>query len=466
MSTPQDNHALDSRSAVRLCVELIAISWPLMLNNLFNIGINAADTLMAGRLGASQLAAVALGSSVWITLFLAGLGVVMAVGPSVAQLYGARQFAQIGGVVHHGFILGLVVAIVVIIAMHSMGPLMLAANIEPNVVILAEGYLSAMSWGVVGCYWYHCLRQMNEGLGRTIPIMLVMGTSLPINIGLNYIFMYGALGWPKLGAVGAGLGSGITFWLMFIFIALYTYRSNFYRRFEIWQQFTKPRSDRIFALIKIGLPIGLSFMLQAGLFTAVAMIMGSLGTEVVAAHAVTLNFASIVFMLPLGIGMGATSLVGRAIGAGRPSLARRYGIAAYSMAFVMMLISASVTIAFASSIAGLYTQDVAVIELAAALLVIAAFLQIGDGTQAAVSGALRGLKDTTVPMIFNAIVYWGIGFTIAYYLAIFRHYGGIGVWIGLAVCIWIAGIFLIWRFHQVVTRHITQLSAAELTGAH
>ena len=437
-------------------MELLAISWPLMFNNLFNIGINAADTLMAGRLGADQLAAVALGSSVWITLFLAGLGVVMAVGPSVAQLFGARQFAQIGGVVHHGFCLGFVVAVLVMIAMHSMGPLMLAANIEPHVVILAEGYLSAMSWGVIGCYWYHCLRQMNEGLGRTIPIMLVMGTSLPINIGLNYIFMYGAFGWSPLGAVGAGLGSGITFWLMFIFIALYTYRARFYQDFELWQKFTKLRVEKLLALIKIGLPIGLSFMLQAGLFTAVALIMGSLGTDVVAAHAVTLNFASIVFMLPLGIGMGATSLVGRAIGAQCPRLARSYGIAAYGMAFVMMLVSATITITLASSIAELYTQDKAVINLAAALLVVAAFLQVGDGTQAAVSGALRGLKDTTVPMVFNAIVYWGIGFTIAYYLAVFRHYGGIGVWIGLAVCIWVAAIFLIWRFHHVVAKHVNR----------
>ena len=126
------------RTKLELCRDLIAIAWPLMLNNLFNIGINAADTIMAGRLGANQLAAVALGSSIWITLFLAGLGVVMAVGPSVAQLYGARKLDQIGETVRQGFYLGLIVAAAVIIAMHSMGPLMLAANIEPHVVVIVE----------------------------------------------------------------------------------------------------------------------------------------------------------------------------------------------------------------------------------------------------------------------------------------------------------------------------------------
>ncbi|MEM7466342.1 MAG: MATE family efflux transporter [Pseudomonadota bacterium] len=454
MIAPESSRPTAVPSGLALCRNLIAVAWPLMFNNLFNIGINAADTLMAGRLGASQLAAVALGSSVWITLFLAGLGVVMAVGPSVAQLYGAKKIEQIGGVVHQGFFVGLIVAVMVIIAMHCAGPVMLAANIEPHVVVLAEGYLSAMSWGVIGCYWYHCLRQMNEGLGRTIPIMLVMGTSLPINITLNYIFMYGAFGFPSLGAVGAGLGSGITFWLMFIFIALYTHRAKFYADFSLWQRLVYPRADKSLALVKIGLPIGLSFMLQAGLFTAVALIMGSLGTDVVAAHAVTLNFASIVFMLPLGIGMGATSLVGRAIGAGQPRLAKRYGNACLTIALVMMTISASITIMFATDIAGLYTEEVPVIKLASGLLIVAAFLQIGDGTQAAISGALRGLKDTTVPMIFNALVYWGVGFTIAYYLAIYRQYGGIGVWIGLAVCIWVAAVFLAWRFHHVVDRAI------------
>lgn len=415
---------------------------------------------MAGRLGATQLAAVALGSSVWITIFLAGLGVVMAVGPSVAQLYGANRIEQIGSVVHQGFWIGLVISGFVIVAMHSMGPLMLAAGIEPHVVILAEGYLGAMSWGVVGCYWYHCLRQMNEGLGRTIPIMLVMGTSLPINIGLNYIFMYGAFGFPSLGAVGAGLGSGITFWLMFIFIAIYTYRAKFYQDFQLWQRLARPSFRAIASLTKVGLPIGLSFMLQAGLFSAVALIMGSLGTHVVAAHAVTLNVASIVFMLPLGLGMGATSLVGRAIGAGEPILAKRYGNAVTAMAIVMMVASAMVTISFASSIANLYTDELVVVELASALLVVAGLLQIGDGTQAAISGALRGLKDTTVPMIFNALIYWGIGFTIAYYLAIHRHYGGVGVWIGLGVCVWVAAGFLIWRFKKVVENKIAAIDSA------
>lgn len=425
-----------------------------MLNNLFNIGINAADTLMAGQIGADQLAAVALGSSIWISLFLAGLGVVMAVGPSVAQLYGANRSEEIGGIVHQGFWLGLIIASIVITAMHCMGPVMLSANIEPHVVVLAEGYLSAMSWGVIGCYWYHCLRQMNEGLGRTIPIMLVMGTSLPINIGLNYIFMYGKLGSPPLGAVGAGLGSGITFWLMFIFISVYTYRAPFYQSFNLWKKIVWPHLEKIVSLIKIGLPIGLSFMLQAGLFTAVALIMGSLGTDVVAAHAVTLNFASIVFMLPLGLGMGATSLVGRAIGAGDPHLARRYGMTVTSMALAMMMVSAMVTVFFANDIARLYTEEYAVIQLASALLVVAAFLQIGDGTQAAVSGALRGLKDTAIPMIFNALIYWGIGFSIAYYLAVHKQYGGIGVWIGLGVCVWVAAAFLIWRFHHVIGKKI------------
>ena len=148
---------------------------------------------MAGRLGATQLAAVALGSSIWITLFLAGLGVIMALGPIVVQHYGAGRVADIGNGTRQSLWLAIIISMVVVVLLHNALPVMLAMNIELSVALFAQGYLDAISWGVLGCYWYHCLRQMNEGIGRTVPIMLIMGTSLPINVGLNYLFMYGTL---------------------------------------------------------------------------------------------------------------------------------------------------------------------------------------------------------------------------------------------------------------------------------
>ena len=438
---------------------LLVVAWPLVLNNLFNIGVNVADTVMAGRLGATQLAAVALGSSIWITVFLAGLGVVMAIGPTVAQHFGAGRLGAIGRDVRQGLWLALLIAIPVVLVLRNFEPVMRWMDIEPIVAHLAQGYLDAISLGVVGCYWYHCLRQMNEGLGRTIPIMVIMGTSLPINVGLNYIFMYGKFGAPQLGAVGAGLGSGITFWCMCVFIGVYTSRHAFYRQFELDDAPGLPRWRDMRHLLAIGLPIGGSFMLQAGLFTVVALIMGSFGTIVVAAHAVTLNYASLIFMIPLGIAMATTALVGQATGRGEPLAARRLGFVGIGLCSLLMCCSAAATIFFATPIARLYTLDPDVVALSSSLLIIAAVLQIGDGTQVTAAGALRGLKDTRIPFLINAVVYWGVGFSVAYYLGVHLGYGARGVWFGLCCCLWVAAVVLSLRFRAVMRRAISQLPA-------
>ena len=445
------------RSSLSDATRLLIISWPLILNNLFNIGVNVADTVMAGRLGATQLAAVALGSSIWITLFLAGLGVIMAIGPTVAQHLGAGRIKDIGHDTRQGLWLAVFISLIIAILLHNARPVMLWMQIEVEVADLAQGYLDAISWGVLGCYWYHCLRQMNEGLGRTIPIMIIMGTSLPINVGLNYVFMYGKFGAPALGAIGAGLGSGVTFWLMFVFIALYTSKAKIYRQFDIWVAPERPDWLAMRHLISVGLPIGGSFMLQAGLFTAVALIMGSIGTAVVAAHAVTLNYASLIFMIPLGVGMATTAVVGQAIGRGDPQSARRIGYVGITMCLLMMCVSACCTVAFAADIARLYSSDEAVITLATSLLVIAAIMQLGDGSQVTAAGALRGLKDTRIPLCINAFVYWCVGFSIAYVLGVRSGYGAHGVWIGLCCCLWVAGILLTLRFRQVINRRIADL---------
>jgi MATE family multidrug resistance protein len=288
-----------------------------------------------------------------------------------------------------------------------------------------------------------------------------MGTSLPINIGLNYVFMYGKLGSAPLGAVGAGLGSGLTFWIMFLFIALYTSRARIYQQYEIWGVIERPNWPAIKHILVVGLPIGGSFMLQAGLFTTVALMMGSFGTVVVAAHAVTLNYASLVFMVPLGIGMATTSLVGQAIGRADLLVARRIGYLGIGLCFVTMCLTAVFTVTFSTTIASLYSTDSAVIELAASLLVIAAIMQLGDGTQVTAAGALRGLKDTRVPLLINAFVYWGIGFTVALVFGVHLGYGAIGVWLGLCCCLWAAAVLLSVRFSIVMRAVIT---AAEHDG--
>jgi MATE family multidrug resistance protein len=186
----------------------------------------------------------------------------------------------------------------------------------------------------------------------------------------------------------------------------------------------------------------------------VALIMGSFGTVVVAAHAVTLNYASLIFMVPLGIGMATTALVGQAVGRGQLLEARRIGYVGIGMCFVIMCVSGTVTIVCADLIAGLYSGDADVVALAVSLLIVAAVMQLGDGSQATAAGALRGLKDTRIPLFINAFVYWCVGFTVAYWLGVQRGMGAWGVWFGLSCCLWLAAITLTLRFRKVMTAMI------------
>jgi len=439
---------------------IACVGWPLILNNLFSIGVNVADTLMVGRLGATQLAALSIGSSLWLGIFLAGLGVIMALGPTVAQHYGAQRYADIGHDTRQAAWLAIAISVVVVVLMNNVDPLLLRLGIESEVVTLAEGYLRAMSFGVPGYYLYHVMRQMNEGIGRTVPIMVVMGFALVANVGLSYVFIFGAFGAPRLSVIGGGLGSGITYWLMFAMIAIYVYRAPGYEAFALWTRFEGPQWPTLRRLIGLGGPIGLSLMLQAGLFTTLALLMGTLGTTYAAAHQITLNYAGLVFMLPLGLAFATAVLVGQHMGRGLPARARRIGYTGVALCGSIAATIGLITYFVAPWIARAYTSDPAVIALATSLLAISAVLQAGDGTQSAAAGALRGLKDTKVPMLINGAIYWGIGFALAYVLGIRLGYGAQGIWAGLASALCCAAVVLTLRFRAVMRRH---LAAARVT---
>ncbi len=433
---------------------LFAVGGPLIINNIASIGVATADTLMTSRLGPEQLAGVALGSGLWIVLFLLGLGVVMALGPTVAQHFGAGRDLAIGHDTRQGLWLGAFISVLVIVAMRRVSPVLAVLGIEPEVSRLAQGYLDALSWGVPAAYGYHVLKQMNEGVGRTIPIMVVMSIALPVNVLLNYALIYGQLGLPPLGAIGCGLGNGIGFWLMFAMLAGHIRCTPYYRRFQIGRAFEPPDLQSLRRLLTLGAPIGMSLFLQSGLFTMVALLMGQLGTAAIAAHQVVLNYSGLVFMVPLGFAMALTVRVGQAVGRGDAVGARRIGLTGLGLCAVITLVSGTTTMWFAQRITQIYSTDVAVVELSVLLFGIAAWLQIGDGIQVAAAFALRGFKDTRVPLLINAANYWGVGFGLAYGLGIVFGHGAQGIWIGLTAALWSAGAMLIARFLLVSRRAI------------
>lgn len=439
---------------------LIRVGWPLILNNLFSIGVNVADTLMVGRLGATQLAALSIGSSLWIGIFLGGLGILMALGPTVAQHFGAGREADIGHDTGQAIWLALAISCVVIVVMHAVDPLLVWLQIDPEVRLLAVTYLHALAYGVPGVYLYHVLRQMNEGIGRTVPIMVVTGIALVINVVLSYCFIFGKHGAPGLGVIGSAVGSSMSFWCLFAMLALYMWWHPYYARFHFWTDVAIPDRKSIRRLLSLGGPIGVSLMMQAGLFTGLALMMGSLGSTYAAAHQIALNYAGLVFMVPLGLAFATAVLVGQAIGRAAPREARRIGMVGIGVCLVLAATVGVVTYFCAPLIARVYTHDPAVVALASSLLTISAILQIGDGMQSAAAGALRGLKDTRVPMLINGGIYWGIGFTTAYGLGVVLNWQAQGIWCALALALWVAAVTLTLRFRYIVSCHIAALGPA------
>jgi len=426
--------------------KIMAIGLPLVANNLSSIAINVADTRMASELGTSQLAAVAIGSGIWIALFLLGLGVIMALGPTVAQHYGAGRLEEIGHETRQSLVVGLGLSLVVFFAMRSFEPFLLHLGIDPEVSALAQEYLSALSWGVFAAYGYHTFKQMSEGVGRTIPIMVVMCTMLPVNVALNYVLMFGKLGIEPMGVAGCGLGNSISFWIMFAMLVTYSLTSQYYRSFKIFKLSSWIDWPVLRRLVSLGMPIGLSLFLQSGLFTTVALLMATLGTVAVAAHQVVLSYSGLVFMVPLGLAMALTVCVGQEIGRGDTRSAIRIGYTGLIICALVSTVASATTFFYAPVIAQLYTSDASVIALSTHLFRLAALLQFGDGIQVAAAFVLRGLKDTRVPLMLNAVNYWGFGFVLAYVLGMSLGYGATGVWLGLSLSLCTGAILLTGRF--------------------
>ena len=420
--------------------KILLVGLPLAFNNLSSIAINVGDTLMIARFSEIHLAAIAIGSSVWISLFLFGLGLIMAIGPLVAQFFGANNFAAIKPIISQGFIIASIIALIIFFVMRNFLPIYLTFGIDSTTAELAQAYLKGLSIGVFPAFYYHVLKQVSEGMGRTVPILIVMVCCLPINLTLNYLFIYGGAGIPALGVEGCGFGSGIVFWIMFGLLLTYSKFISAHRVF--YSDYIPSTFDRIRlqTILKLGYPIGFSLCLQTGLFSVLTLIVGRLGTIQASAHQIVLNYSGFVFMVPLGLSMAITVCVGQLVGKGELNSSRRLAFHGILLCLIISILGSCISFFYPSLICSIYTDVPEVQNLAIPLLKIAAFVQIGDAMQTAASFALRGMKDTKIPMIMNFMSYWVVGFSTSYILGVVLGYGTQGVWLGLTIALFSAGI--------------------------
>lgn len=429
---------------------LLFLGAPIIAAQLAGISMNFVDTLMAGRLGAQALAAVAVGGSAWVPLLVFSMGLLMAVTPNVAHAVGAQQHHEAGRHVRQGLWLSLFLGVVNIVIMQELGRVLHWFNVKPELIPTAVEYLKALAWGMPAICAYTVLRSFSEGISVTRPIMWISLIGLVTNICGNYALMYGHFGFPELGAVGTGWASAFVMWTMLACLLVYILTHSCYRPFAVFSRFDWPDMQEIAAMLKLGIPIGASLFMECSLFATVAILMGSLGTHTVAGHQVAINVASVTFMVPLGVAMAITVRVGQALGAGDIAQARRAGTTGMLLAVGFMTLAALAMWTLPHLIANLYTDDSEVHAVAVSLLGMAAIFQISDGLQVSSAGALRGLKDTRIPMIITFISYWGLGLPLGYTLGITYGYGPRAMWIGLIVGLTTAAILLNLRFHRVV----------------
>lgn len=424
----------------------VRLAGPLIVGQVTSYGLSFVDTVMAGRLGALDLGAVAVGSSIFSAGMMFMVGLLMAVSAAVSQLEGAGRARQAGELTRQALWLAAGVSVVLWLLVRRGEWVMAGLGVTPEVADLAHAYLRAVSWGLPAMAGVFVLRFFSEGTGFVRPTMYIGLLGIAINIPLNYALMFGKFGLPALGAVGCGWATAIVLWLQLLAIMVWIGHGVHFRPYALFERFSAPRTREILALCRLGLPIGVMVFLEGGLFVGSALLIGTLGTVPVAAHQVAINYSGLMFMVPLGIAGAITVRVGNATGRGDRPGARRAGLVGIVLALGFGALSAAVMLLFPDRIVGLYTNDPEVAALAASLLLFAAIFQLADCLQVGAAGALRGLKDTRVPMLYSVLAYWLVGMTLGWWLTFAMDWGPAGMWCGIIAGLSLAAVLLGARF--------------------
>jgi MATE family multidrug resistance protein len=428
------------------------LALPIVAGQLLAVALNVIDTVLAGRLGTTVLAAVAMGYQAWVLALLVVIGVLFAVSPAVAQLDGAGYRAAVGPVFRQALWLGIAIGLLLMAGLRQAQPLLELARVDPAIIPDALDFLRAIAWGAPALALFFVCKNTSEGLSLTRPTMYFSALGVVVLLPVAYVLMYGKLGVPALGAAGAGYAHAITLWVEALAFLVYLKQRRHYRDAGLYTRFERPDPRAIGGLLKVGVPMGIAIMMEGGLFVAVALLAGRLGEVTAAAHQIAINVASIAFMLPLGIGMATTVRVGNAVGRGDARGVAWAGAAGLALTLACQLLSIAAMVGAPRAIVAAYTADAAVAALAGSLLLYAAVFQISDGIQAFVNGALRGLKDAALPALITALAYWGIGFPLSWWLGLGLGGGAPGLWTGFIAGLSTAALLLGLRFVVLARR--------------
>ncbi len=434
--------------------QLLALAIPVILAQVAQTAMGFVDTIMAGAVSATDMAAVAVGTSIWLPAILFGHGLLLALTPTVAQLNGSGRRERIAEQVRQAYWLAFFVAILIMVVLWNAGYVIRAMHdIDEQLALKAEGYLHALLWGAPGYLFFQVMRNQCEGLSKTKPGMVMGFIGLLVNIPLNWIFINGHFGMPALGGVGCGVATGSVYWVMFLVMRFWVRRMGGLRDIRMQTRWSPPSRAVLQRLVSLGLPVALALFFEVTLFAVVALMVSPLGIVDVAGHQIALNFSSLMFVLPLSLGVATTIRVGYRLGQGSAEQARVAAWTAQAVGVCMVAITALFTVTFRHQIALLYNDNPEVVALAAQLMLLAAIYQFSDSIQVIGSGILRGYKDTRSIFFITFIAYWILGLPSGYTLAmtdwVVPRLGPAGFWCGFIIGLTSAAIMMLWRIRRL-----------------
>lgn len=435
--------------------QLVRLAGPIAAVQVGLMAMGAVDTVMVGRVSASDLAAVAIGNLYFFGIAVFGMGVLFSLDPVVSQAVGARDHVGIARAVQRGLVLAGALTLLAMALLLPAGGFLTWARQPPDVIPIAGGYARGLILGVFPFYGFTVLRQSLQAMSRVRAVLLTVLAANLLNVVLNWALVFGNLGAPPLGAVGSAWGTSVSRWFMMIVLVGVSW--------PILGRSLRPFRREALALVplgrllRVGAPIGAQQWLEFGVFGAAGLLMGWLGTIAVASHQVALQLSALTFMIPVGVAQATGVIVGQAVGRGDPPGARRAAGAGLIGGVGFMSVTAVLFLTLPVALSRLFSDDLAVIAAAAMLLPIAGVFQVFDGVQVVAAGALRGVGDTRVPMILNLVGFWLVGLPVSGFLGFTVGLGPQGVWWGLATGIGVVAVLLVYRLRRRFGRDLRRL---------
>ncbi len=446
---------------------MLRLAAPIVLTQLCWVAMMTTDIAMIGHLGADPLAGASLSLMVFFLGYVVCFGVTMATAALAAQAYGARQPRTVRRVIRQGLWITIVLTLPGLVVFAHTADILRLAGEPAAALVHAEAYMDTLMWALPSSIAFAVLRNFVSALNRPVVALWVMAAGVPLNAVLDYGLIFGELGMPQLGLAGAGIATSAVNLVMFLTLLTIAVTRKPFARYTILARFWRPDWFQFRQIFRIGLPIAGMMLLEAGFFIGAVFLAGQFGTTVIAAHMIAMQLPHITFMVPMGLSQAATVRVGQAVGRRDPVSAYRAGWTALAVTACFMTVMMAIVLLIPGAFAAMFldhgrADSAAVMALATTFLFYAAFFQLADGIQAVAAGALRGLNDTAVPMLFAVVSYWGLGLAVGTSLAFAGGMGGAGLWLGFDSGLICAAVLLAYRLNRLARRrYIPAVAPAE-----